>query len=215
MEIDMRIQNATATSTFLRCLAWIWCAALLLSAACGPAGAEEAGVVVNEAPAACQATQAEVAPRGQRAVKDIKYGDWRKVCFKTPGTNTVCRTTISGVWDTGQLAVRADVIERQGDATPRLQLFLPTGLYLQAGVKIRVDQGQQRQVPFVWCLTNTCIAAEAIASPSLQEMETGHTLLLEVIDSNVLSISTSLPLDRFAATRNGTPAELYQQDIDE
>src|SRR4051794_31708488 len=56
----------------------------------------------------------ESPPRGQRVASGIKYGDWRKVCFKTPGTNMVCRTTISGTFETGQSAVRIDLIERDG-----------------------------------------------------------------------------------------------------
>ena len=185
---------------------------LLLLAACGVARAEDAGVA-GQTPAVRESPQ--VPPRGQRMAKDIKFGDWRKVCFTPAGSNMVCRTTISGVWDTGQLAMRADVIERQGEATPRLQLFLPVGLYLQAGVKLRVDQGEPQKIPFVWCLTNTCIAADAIGQALFREMQAGHALLLEVVDSNVLTVSASLPLDRFAAVRTGAPAERYQQDIDE
>ena len=79
--------------------------------------------------------------RGQRAAREIKYSDWRKVCFKVPGTNTVCRTSIVGTFVTGQTAVRIDLTEREGDATKRLRLFLPVGLYLQAGVTLAVDQG--------------------------------------------------------------------------
>src|SRR5215831_6670261 len=90
-------------------------------------------------PPASNQPQAEVAPRGQRStVRQIKYGDWQKYCFKTPGTNQVCRTTISGTFDTGQSAVRADLIEREGGGKARLQLFLPIGMYLQAGVKLIV-----------------------------------------------------------------------------
>ena len=81
--------------------------------------------------------------RGQRAASEIKYSDWRKICFKTPGTNLVCRTSISGTFETGQSAVRIDLIEREGDKAARLQLFLPVGLYLQAGVKITIDQGSR------------------------------------------------------------------------
>ena len=44
----------------------------------------------------------EFAPRGQRAAREIKYSDWRKICFKTPGTNMVCRTSITGTFETGQ-----------------------------------------------------------------------------------------------------------------
>ena len=97
---------------------------------------------------------AEVAPRGQRAAREINYGDWRKFCFKPAGTKMVCRTTISGTWETGQTAVRIDLIERE-DGASRLQLFLPVGLYLQAGVKLTIDQGAPHRIPYVWCLTNS------------------------------------------------------------
>jgi len=130
---------------------------LLLMQSAGTTGyaqpAQPGGPATSEKPA-----EPESAPRGQRVASGIKYGDWRKVCFKTPGTNMVCRTTISGTFETGQSAIRIDLIERDGGAA-RLQLFLPVGLYLQAGVKLTLDQGTTYRIPYVWCLTNTCIAA--------------------------------------------------------
>jgi invasion protein IalB len=149
------------------------------------------------------------------AAREIKYSDWRKYCFKTPGTNMVCRTTISGTFETGQSAVRIDLIEREGDKAARLQLFLPVGLYLQAGVKITIDQGAAYRIPYVWCLTNTCIAADLADPRLLKEMESGQKLLLEVVDSSVLMVGTSLPLNQFAAVRQGNPAQTFEQAIDE
>jgi len=157
----------------------------------------------------------EMASRGQRKAREIKYGDWQKVCFKTPGTNMVCRTSISGVWETGQSAVRIDLIEREGESTARLQLFLPVGLYLQTAAKLTVDQGKPYQVPYVWCLTNTCIAGDKANPGLVKEMDTGDKLKLEVVDTNLLSVSTLLPLGQFASVRKGTPAQIFQQDIDE
>src|SRR5437660_91419 len=61
--------------------------------------------------------QAELAARGERKARDIKYGGWQKFCFKTPGTAVVCRTTLSGAWETGQSAIRVDLIEREGETT--------------------------------------------------------------------------------------------------
>jgi invasion protein IalB len=157
----------------------------------------------------------EFALRGQRAARDIKYSDWRKVCFKVPGTNMVCRTSITGTFETGQSAVRIDLIEREGDKAARLQMFLPVGLYLQAGVKITIDQGSAYRFPYVWCLTNTCIAAD-LADPALiKEMETGQKLQLEVVDSSVLAVTTALPVNQFAAVRQGTPTQTFEQNIDE
>jgi invasion protein IalB len=176
----------------------------------GQQSSQTGGTKPNEKPAG-----QEFAPRGQRMAREIKYSDWRKFCFKTPGTNMVCRTTISGTFATGQSAVRIDLIEREGEGAARLQLFLPVGLYLQAGVKITIDQGTSYKFPYVWCLTNTCIAADIVDPKLITEMESGQKLLLEVVDSSVLTVSTSLPLDKFAAVRQGTPTQVFEQAIDE
>jgi invasion protein IalB len=144
-----------------------------------------------------------------------QYSDWRKFCFKTPGTNMVCRTTISGTFETGQSAVRVDLIEREGEGAARLQFFLPVGLYLQAGVKVTVDQGTPYLVPYVWCLTNTCIAADRADPKLIGEMESGQKFLLQVVDSSVLTVSTSVPLDQFAAVRRAPPTRVFEQAIEE
>jgi invasion protein IalB len=156
----------------------------------------------------------EVAQRGQRAARAISYGDWRKFCFQPAGTKMVCRTTITGTWETGQTAVRIDLIERENGSS-RLQLFLPVGLYLQAGVKLTIDQGAPHKVPYVWCLTNACIAADVADPKIIREMELGQQLLLEVVDSSVLAVTTSLPLKQFQSARQGAPTQTFDQDIDE
>jgi len=157
----------------------------------------------------------EVAPRGQREVKDIAYGDWRKLCFKPGGAKMLCRTSITGTFATGQLAVRLDMIEREGDGIKRLQLFAPVGMYLPAGVKLTVDQGTPFQAPYNWCLTNTCIAARVVDPKLVREMDGARTLRLEFVDSNLLLLTTSLPLAQFASTHKGAPAQTFEQEIDE
>ena len=159
--------------------------------------------------------QMEFALRGQRDARAIKYGDWQKFCFQTPDSNTVCRTTISGKWETGQSAVRIDFIEREGEGAARLQLFLPVGLYLQAGVRLAVDQHKPFQFPFVWCLTNTCIAGDRANPALIRQMETGQQLKLEIADTNLLSVSTMLPISQFASVRKAAPSRIFLQDIDE
>ena len=154
-------------------------------------------------------------PRGQRTANDIRYGDWRKLCFKAAGSKTLCRTSITGTYETGQTAVRIDLIERESEAAARLQIFVPVGMYLRIPAKVKVDQGTSRAVPYNWCLTNGCIAAD-VASPTLiREMETGKTLTLEVVDSNLLSLTTSLPLAQFGAIHKAGPAQTFEQDIEE
>jgi invasion protein IalB len=89
------------------------------------------------------------------------------------------------------------------------------GLYLQTAPKLSVDLGKPYQVPYVWCLTNTCIAADKANPGLLKEMEAGDKLKLEVVDTNLLSVSTLLPLGQFASVRKSAPVQIFQQDIDE
>jgi len=166
-------------------------------------------------PTAIKAAADEFAARGQREARSIKYGDWQKLCFKPGGAKMVCRTTISGTFETGQIAVRVYVTEREGDSGARLQLFLPVGLYMPPGVKLSVDNGTAHKIPFTWCLTNTCIAGDLAKPAVLRELEAGKNLTVKVIDTNLLAVTTSLPLSQFAAARKGAPAQVFEQQIDE
>lgn len=157
----------------------------------------------------------EIAARGQRPAREIKYGDWQKFCFKPGGAKMTCRTTISGTWETGQQAVRVDLIEREGDGAARLQLFLPVGLYLPAGAKLTVDQGTSHNLGYTWCLTNSCIAADVANPQMIGELETGRKLVIEVVDSSILSVTTSLPLGQFLSVHQGAPSKIFEQALDE
>jgi invasion protein IalB len=127
----------------------------------------------------------------------------------------LCRTSITGTFATGQMAVRLDIVEREGDSTARLQLFAPVGMYLPAGIKLTVDQGTPYQAPYNWCLTNACIVGDLADPKMVQDMDSGQTLRLEFVDPNLLSLTTSLPLGQFAAVHKGAPAQIFEQDIDE
>jgi len=179
---------------------------VLTSLAVHPAMAQEAA----------KAAQDEFAVRGQREARSIKYGDWQKYCFKPGGvTKTVCRTTISGTFETGQIAVRIYLVEREGAGTARLQVFLPVGLYVRSGAKLSVDKGKPYPIPFSWCLTNSCIAGDAANPALLREMESGKDLTIEVMDTNMLAVTTSLPLAQFAAARKGPPVQTFEQILEE
>ena len=88
-------------------------------------------------------------------------------------------------------------------------------MYLQAGVKLTIDQGHPHRMAYSWCLTNACIAAEVADAKLIKEMEAGQKLQLEAVDSNILAITTSLPLVQFASVRQGVPAQTFNQTIDE
>ena len=185
---------------------------LLLWPPSGAAGAPKAPLTPPREDAPLP--EPEVAPRGRHAPRDITYSQWQKLCFKVPGKDVLCRTSTTGTWDTGQMALRIDVIERQGNA--RLQILLPVGLYLQSGVKLKVDTGAREVVvPFNWCFSNICVAGAPASREMVQALQKSKTLSLEVEDTNLVTLTAAIPVDQFAAAYKGAPARTIEQVVDE
>src|SRR5258705_10830855 len=171
----------------------------------------------GDVPATENFSEAEIATRGRQEGRPLTYTPWRKVCFKATqeaGSKMVCRTTINGKWYTGQIAIRADLIEREGDPVARLQMFVPPGSFLQPGIKLTVDQGSPLQIPYVICLTNGCVAGSVANASFIHDLETGQMLALETVNSNVLGVTNSVPLKDFARVRQGAPAQIFQQRLE-
>ena len=174
-------------------------------------------VPFGDVPATENFSEAEIATRGQQQGRPLTYTPWRKVCFKATqdaGSKMVCRTTINGKWDTGQIAIRVDLIEREGDPVARLQMFLPPGSFLQPGIKLTVDKGAPMQIPYVICLTNGCVAGSAANAALIHDLESGQMLTLESVNSNVVGVTNSIPLNEFAKAHQGAPMQIFEQKLE-
>ena len=174
-------------------------------------------VPFGDVPATENFSEAEIATRGRQPDRPLTYTPWRKVCFKATreaGSKMVCRTTFNGRWDTGQIALRVDLIEREGDTVARLQFFVTPGLFLQPGIKLTVDQGSPMQIPYVICLTNGCVAGSVANAGLIHDLESGQMLVLETVNSNVVGVTTSLPLKEFAEVHQGAPAQVFEQRLE-
>jgi invasion protein IalB len=174
-------------------------------------------VPFGDVPATENFSEAEIATRGPQPDRPLTYAPWRKVCFKATqeaGSKMVCRTTINGRWDTGQIALRVDLIEREGDPVARLQIFVTPGSFLQPGIKLTVDQSATMQIPYVICLTNGCVAGSVANASFIHDLETGQMLTLETVNSNVLGVTSSLPLKDFAEVHQGAPAQVFEQRLE-
>jgi len=157
----------------------------------------------------------EAKPPRLRLPENLQYSTWQKFCFASSDGTTLCRTTSTGTDEHDQVWVRVDLIERPGAGSARLQVFVPQGTNLQHGVKVTVDQGSPTQVPFTWCLTNICIAAQVISPTVAAQMEAGQQLKLELTAVNLSSVATILPLKQFAAVRKGPPAQTFDFNLDQ
>ena len=164
--------------------------------------------------AATKSPEATIEARGERQLRQLNYSGWRKLCFRPSPAAAICRTTIAGVSETGQEMLRIDLIEGDPKGGARLQIFLPPMLFLEAGVRIAIDGGAAVRLPFAWCFSNTCVAAHAVDAAFIRRMKSGREITLKVVDARVSTVTTSLPLDRFAAVNQGQPTLTFGESLE-
>jgi invasion protein IalB len=171
----------------------------------------------GDVPATTDFSEAEIAARGQQKLPNLTYSTWKKLCFRgAQGADTkmVCRTTLEGKSDLGQIILRVDLIEREDAPSARLQIFIPVGNFLQPGINLTVDKGKPLLVPYTICLANGCVAATVAEPNFLRELETGKALSLAVVNSNVLTVIASLSLENFANARQRAAAQIFEQKLE-
>ena len=69
-------------------------------------------------------------------------------------------------------------------------------------------------VPYTICLANGCVAATVPELKFIRELETGKMLSLEAVNSNVVTVIASLPLENFANARQGVAAQVFEQKLE-
>jgi invasion protein IalB len=190
--------------------------ALVISMTATVARSQQA-IPFGDVPATTDFSEAEIAARGQQKVPNLTFSTWKKLCFRgAQGADTkmICRTSIEGKSDLGQTILKVDLIEREDAPSTRLQIFVPAGNFLQPGIRLTVDKGTPMLVPYTICLANGCVAATVPEPKLLRELETGKTLSLEVVNSNVVTVIASLSLDSFASARQGVATQILEQKLE-
>ena len=175
-------------------------------------------VPFGDVPATADFSEAEIAARGQQQkLPRLTYSTWKKLCFRgAQGADVkmVCRTSMEGKSDLGQILIKVDLIEREDAPAARLQIFVPVGNFLQPGISLTVDKSTSLLVPYTICLANGCVAATVPEPKFLGELDSGKMLSLAVVNSNVVNVIASLSLDNFAEVRRGAPAQIFEQKLE-
>ena len=190
--------------------------AMYISMAGTVTGAQQV-IPFGDVPATGDFSEAEIAARGQQKHPDLTYSHWKKLCFRGvqgADASMVCRTTIEGKSDLGQVMLRVDLIERENAPAARLQVFIPSEFFLQPGIKLTVDKSASMQVPYTICFANGCVAATVADPTFIHQLDSGRMLSVEGVNFNVRTVIASLPLENFAAVHQGVAEQIFEQKLE-
>jgi invasion protein IalB len=163
------------------------------------------------APAAA-APAAAAAPEGLQ-MPPLVYSTWVKVCPKAPDPNAkeFCITGKDGRTEQGQPIVAAALLEPAGE-TKRLRITLPTGLQLQFGTHLVVDQDPPLSGAFLTCFANGCMADYEATPALVDRLKKGQMLQIQAINLAGTMIPFPLPLtdsagNSFQKANEGPPTD--------
>lgn len=130
-------------------------------------------------------------PGGASSLQET-YQDWSLGCQGTP--TIACAISQQQTQQNGQRVLAIELRKDEGD-TVSGSLVLPFGLLLDAGAKLQIDDGQQRDpIKFSTCLPVGCLVPVSFDAKTVAALRTGTALRVKVqgMDSKEVALSVSL-----------------------
>jgi invasion protein IalB len=143
-------------------------------------------------------TPAQKSPRDGQEIKD-----WTLRCgFVGEGQSEACemfQQRLNDAQDTVMLTVVGKV---PGGADPGMLIVVPLGVILPAGLRLKIDDGAEIDVPFQRCEPQGCLAELLLEGDLTDRLEAGRqaTVTFDVIDRSGKRQRVPVPLSLFGFT---------------
>lgn len=141
--------------------------------------------------------------------------NWLKVCSTEPNTKKeFCIVAQELRAQTGQFLSSVAVREVKGDQKKVLAVFVPTGMLLQPGLRLQVDQGKQLEGKYLICFPDRCYSEIPIDEAFIGSLKKGNELTVTALNQQGRAVSFKMTLLGFTKAYDGPavdPQVLAQQ----
>ncbi|WP_333826268.1 invasion associated locus B family protein [Pinisolibacter sp.] len=130
--------------------------------------------------------------------------EWVKVCrTDEKQKKEICKTAYDLRTSGGQFLASIAVVEASGEARKFVDLIMPTGLLLQPGIKIQVDQNKAEDGKYGMCAADGCIAQLVASDALVGQMKKGTNLTVTAQGQSDNPVDFVFPLATFKASIEG------------
>jgi invasion protein IalB len=137
-----------------------------------------------------------------------KGDEWVKVCnTDEKQKKEFCKTAFDLRTAGGQFLASVALVEVTGEARKVMDLIMPTGLLLQPGVKVQVDQNKAEDGKFGMCAADGCVAQLVTSDALIAAMKKGTTMTVTAQGPTANPIEFTFPLASFKASNEGKPLD--------
>ncbi|MEJ8475935.1 invasion associated locus B family protein [Roseibium algae] len=136
---------------------------------------------------------------------------WVKVCNVDPAANKeICLVTQELRTNTGQFLSSVAIREIDGEARKTLLIAVPTGMLIQPGLRVQIDNGKQVQAKYGICFPNACYSELVIDAAFVNSMKQGGKLVLTTLNQQAKAIPLELTLIGFTKVYDGAPMDVAE-----
>lgn len=148
---------------------------------------------------------------GVPAIAQDGESPWTKACSANPETQKeVCFISIELRTDTGQFLANVAIQEVEGEARKKLLTAVPTGVLIQPGLRIQIDESQPVQAKYSICAPNACYAELAIDDNFVNAMKQGGQMRVAPFNQQGKEIVFNMTLIGFTKVYDGEPMNLAE-----
>ncbi|MCB1450770.1 MAG: invasion associated locus B family protein [Nitratireductor sp.] len=137
---------------------------------------------------------------------------WFKLCTKQEDVD-FCNVQFQSVASNGQLVTAVSLMEAKGKENRKgLQVIVPPGRLIPAGIKVKVDDGKEVTLPYYVCLPDRCIAEVPLDDAIVTTFKGGGKLTLTSTNFQNKPNPVEVTLEGFTAAFDGPP--LKQDELE-
>lgn len=141
------------------------------------------------------------APLQAKSRNGETFGDWKIGCIKRDAARPDLCAVFQrlAVKNSGQQLLRVEVAYAGPKGEPQATIILPLGVFLPAGVALKVDDGKQINVPVLYCTAEGCVTRVTLDKPFLEAMLGGTNLRIGVLNVERKEFVMRVSLKGFAS----------------
>lgn len=113
-----------------------------------------------------------------QAAADPTAPGWTKVCSTDAAGAQGCSTVFQIVAEGGQFIAQASLNQVTGQPDIIFSVWVRTGVLIQLGIRIQIDEQEPATVPYLLCDATICIGEVTVDDNFIQQLKRGGQLLV-------------------------------------
>jgi invasion protein IalB len=145
-------------------------------------------------PAAAPHAPAAATDQGPQRTETIVYDSWTVTCREGGNVKRTCSTTLQLIDQEKRQVLLSWIMGRTAEGTLMTFLQTPTGVQIQKGVELKVENSAIRKLNYILCEPGRCEASTAMDDSMVREVTAGSNATATIYATDGRGISFNIPI---------------------